>query len=249
MREAIMNIRRVIATAGIVIVAQVGVAAHAYTLGQLVAATKAPASSAFSSAVVRPHGVPQSSKWNAVLRQTEKSASLRHCLANANRCSEGYQTGWRAMMQLARSLDQRARVELVNEFFNRFSYRSDAEQYGVSDHWATPVEFMARGAGDCEDYAIAKYFSLKLLGFSDQDMRVVAGFDRVARIGHAVLTVDLDGTRYVLDNRSNELFPESRYDFQPILSMNEAGVWCDMRQPRARAARTLTNLSAGLNFR
>lgn len=243
-----MNIRRVIATATLVVAAQVGAAAHAYTLGQLVGAAKAPATAAFSSVAVQVENAPQTAKWTSVVRQTKNSGSLRGCLDNASRCS-GYGVEWRAMMQLARGLDRRAQVDLVNAFFNRFTYRTDAQEYGVSDHWATPVEFMARGAGDCEDYAIAKFFSLKLMGFGDQDLRVVAVFDRVARIGHAVLTAEVEGTRYVLDNRSNRLSPETSYDFQPILSMNEAGVWRNVQQQRARSVKTLTNVSSALNFR
>lgn len=223
--------------------------AQAYTLGQLVTATKAPTNAAFASVAVRAENAPQIEQWRRVVRATEGSRSLEDCLNSGRGCPGGYGASWRGMMLSARGMDHGAQADTVNRFFNRLAYRTDAQEYGQSDHWATPVEFLTRGAGDCEDFAIAKFFSLKALGFADDDLRVVAVFDRVERIGHAVLTVSIGGSRFVLDNRSDVVFPETRFrDYRPVLSMNEAGTWRNLQRSQAQA-RTLASVSSALNFR
>jgi predicted transglutaminase-like cysteine proteinase len=154
------------------------------------------------------------------------------------------------MMQSAKGRSRTDQVQLVNSFFNRLTYRTDAQEYGQAEHWATPAEFMSRGAGDCEDYAAAKFFSLRLLGVADQDLRVVALNDRIARIGHAVATVNVGGTRYVLDNRTDQLFPDTRYShYQPVVSMNETGEWRNVQAQQPKAAKQLRDISSALTFR
>ena len=67
----------------------------------------------------------------------------------------------------------REKLEKINSFFNKkIVFVNDIDLYGVKDYWATPVEFLSRGAGDCEDYAIAKYFSLKIMGVPEEKLRI-----------------------------------------------------------------------------
>jgi len=67
----------------------------------------------------------------------------------------------------------REKLEKINSFFNKkIVFVNDTDLYGTKDYWATPVEFLARGAGDCEDYAIAKYFSLKIMGVAEEKLRI-----------------------------------------------------------------------------
>lgn len=239
-----MKFRRLFAALGFAAaVAQVA-PAQAVTFGQLVSTTKAPATSVFSSVEVRVDNAPQFSAWQNIVRGAK--SSLQACLANPGSCPGGFGQSWRAMMHSAQGRGRTEQVQLVNSFFNRLTYRTDAQEYGRPEHWATPVEFMSRGAGDCEDYATAKFFSLKLLGVADQDLRVVAVNDQIQRIGHAVLTVSINGTRHVLDNRTDQVFPESRYTFyQPLVSMNEAGPWRNLQQQ----AKQMRNVSSALTFR
>ncbi|WP_068310108.1 transglutaminase-like cysteine peptidase [Polycladidibacter hongkongensis] len=91
----------------------------------------------------------------------------------------------------------------VNQMVNRqLTYASDEEVWGQADYWASPDETLAKGKGDCEDYAILKYWSLAALGFDRGAMQVVAVYDRSVEDYHAVLHVKLFGADYILDNRS-----------------------------------------------
>ena len=109
-------------------------------------------------------------------------------------------------------------LQAVNEHYNREPYVSDQENYGVSGYWATPDEFLKNG-GDCEDYAIAKYFALRSLGFTE--MRIVA-YTRPTGQGHAVLVVKLDGWEWSLDNGTDEV---KTFTATPVYSANADGYW------------------------
>ena len=81
-------------------------------------------------------------------------------------------------------------IRAVNLFLNDWQYKSDIQNYGRRDYWATPLEFLRR-SGDCEDYAIAKYVSLRQIGFAPEQLRLVVR-DVVRELAHAVLAVYLD---------------------------------------------------------
>lgn len=121
------------------------------------------------------------------------------------------------------STDDMKKLEKVNDFFNDISYSSDKNTYGVTDYWATPFEFLAHGEGDCEDYAIAKYFLLKHLGIPANKMLItyvnVNGFNQA----HMVLTYfdNPNSEPYILDNFKTELLSASkRTDLKPIYYFN-----------------------------
>ncbi len=117
------------------------------------------------------------------------------------------------------------KVRRVNAYFNRYPYRLDEEVWGVPDYWATPSEF-ASHSGDCEDYAISKYYALKDLGVDPKTMRIVALWDRIRGIGHAVLVVLANNTEWVLDNQTNLVLPDTRYGhYVPQYSVNEFTRW------------------------
>lgn len=115
------------------------------------------------------------------------------------------------------------KVQKVNDFFNNVGYASDQDVYGVSDYWATPLEFLAHNEGDCEDYAIAKYFVLKHLGIPANKMYItyvsVTGYDAA----HMVLTYfeTPNSDPLVLDNFKEELLRASkRTELKPIYYFN-----------------------------
>ena len=113
----------------------------------------------------------------------------------------------------------------VNSYLNQAHYILDIVNWGVEDYWASPYQF-ARKDGDCEDYAIAKFMSLRLLGFSNDQMRIVVLRDLNLKVAHAILVVDLNGTKYVLDNQIHDVVPASIiHHYQPIYSVNETHWW------------------------
>jgi len=142
---------------------------------------------------------------------------------------------WQEMMLSAQSLSEADKVRRVNEFFNRrIQFGEDQAIWGVNDYWATPLEFMGRGIGDCEDFSIAKYFSLRSLGVPLESLRIT--YVR-ARIGgprseitqaHMVLAYyeEPTGEPLILDNLITEVRPASRRgDLMPIFSFNSEGLW------------------------
>ena len=132
---------------------------------------------------------------------------------------------WQGFLERVQGADPLDRLAEINRYINRFHYRDDQNNWGELDYWAAPGEFFARG-GDCEDYAIAKYYSLKLLGFPTDRMRIVVLNDDRRRIAHAVLEVSLGDRQVVLDNRSDRVLSwRDVGHYRPIYSVNEATYW------------------------
>jgi predicted transglutaminase-like cysteine proteinase len=162
-------------------------------------------------------------KWKRVLSKARDQVRVLGSCTGAG-CPPGA-TSWQRIMQQARGQDPMEQLKLVTAFFNKWPYRLDMDAYGASDWWATPQEFL-KLSGDCEDYAITKYFALRELGFSQDDLRIVIVRDRIRGIGHAVLAVFLQGEAYVLDNLTNSVFAHGKYKhYTPQYSLNEEFRW------------------------
>lgn len=138
-------------------------------------------------------------------------------------------TQWQQEMASAQSLSEMQKLESVNDFFNRLIlFRDDRDLWNVDDYWATPIEFLAKGAGDCEDYSIAKYFTLKELGVSEEKMRITYVKALDYNQAHMVLTYfeNPRSVPLVLDNLKPEILPASeRNDLLPVYSFNGSGLW------------------------
>jgi predicted transglutaminase-like cysteine proteinase len=136
---------------------------------------------------------------------------------------------WAGFLDSLRSLDRHAQLDAVNRQMNRKRYVLDPTNYGMPDYWATPVQFLNLN-GDCEDYAIAKYLSLRRLGFDDDDLRVVVLDDLNLGIAHAMLAVYLDDDIFILDNQIDTVVSaEVIRHYRPIYSVNEHHWW--LRRP------------------
>src|SRR5690606_24630750 len=97
--------------------------------------------------------------------------------------------------------------------------------WGVEDYWATPLQFFRKN-GDCEDYAIAKFMSLRALGWDNEALRIVVVNDMNLRVQHAVLVVFLEDGAYVLDNQSPSVMRQDRIrHYRPVYSVNETSWW------------------------
>ncbi|PUE64169.1 transglutaminase-like cysteine peptidase [Arcobacter caeni] len=139
---------------------------------------------------------------------------------------------WDAMIESSKDETILNKIKNVNDFFNKIPYASDLSTWGVKDYWATPFEFMGIGAGDCEDYAIAKYFSLIKLGISDEKLRITYVSYKKANSkfeqAHMVLTYyhKVGVEPVVLDNINKTLQVASkRPDLVPVYSFNASGLW------------------------
>lgn len=139
---------------------------------------------------------------------------------------------WDKVMQSAKNKDILHKLKDVNDFWNKVAYRSDLVHWRKKDYWASPYEFLGTGAGDCEDYAIAKYFSLRQLGIPENKLRItyVKLKRRSTRYdeAHMVLTYyhKPDSTPIVLDNIDKRLkLATKRTDLLPVYSFNASGLW------------------------
>lgn len=135
---------------------------------------------------------------------------------------------WQALIANHLSESDQTKVELVNAFINQLQYIDDLKKWGKPDYWASPQEFIKANGGDCEDFAIAKYFTLVSMGIPDSRLRVVSGVTLPAGQPHMLLYYyPLSATvPVVLDNRSNQLISAyRRSDFIPVYSFNRQAYW------------------------
>jgi predicted transglutaminase-like cysteine proteinase len=153
------------------------------------------------------------------------------------------------LMQAEGTSSMDNRVLRVNAFFNqRLVQSTDVQTWGVSDYWASPMEFFYQGQGDCEDFAIAKYYALVTLGVPAEKLRLVyvnlQPDPSIAGVAHMVLAYYqiLDEEPYILDNLMDEVRLASyRSDLQPVYSFNSNGLWMGALGPEAGSP--LTRLS------
>lgn len=115
----------------------------------------------------------------------------------------------------------RDKMNAVNTTINHtIGYRRDIDTYKVADYWATPGETLARQQGDCEDFAILKMAALHAEGIDLKDMAVVVLFDQRRHFYHAILSVSVNGNRFILDNMRDEVLPDTRLpDYMPLYSI------------------------------
>ena len=139
---------------------------------------------------------------------------------------------WDKMLDKYKDESILKKLKGVNDFFNKIPYRTDPKHWKKRDYWATPFEFLGSGAGDCEDYAIAKYFSLRKLGVPEEKLRI--SYVIYKRNGtkyeeaHMVLSYihKANATPIILDNINKKLILASkRKDLRPIYSFNASGLW------------------------
>ncbi len=139
---------------------------------------------------------------------------------------------WRRLLEESRSLPVDQQLNAVNTFFNRrIVYELDPAVWQQNDYWATPLEFMGRATGDCEDYSISKYMTLLLLGVPNDKLRMIYVRARTAGAkteAHMVLGYfeDPTGEPVILDNLITSVRPASRRpDLSPVFSFNNQGLW------------------------
>lgn len=144
---------------------------------------------------------------------------------------------WSKVKETLQDASLQDKVKAVNSFFNQWPYKTDMVAWGVEDYWATTQEFVKK-SGDCEDYAIAKYYALRSLGVPAEKMRVVAVIEKIRGIGHAVLVVYMNDNAYVLDNLTNLILPHTQLrNYEPKFSVNEEFRWAHVKpvsQPKKK---------------
>jgi predicted transglutaminase-like cysteine proteinase len=134
---------------------------------------------------------------------------------------------WSAMLVSIRSAPRADQLARVNAWVNaHIAFVEDRSQYGQNDHWATGVDSIRRGRGDCEDYALAKMQLLRAAGFSADDIYLSIVKDLVRRADHAVLVVRSEGRFLVLDNNTDRLVEAgANQDYRPVFTYSATQSW------------------------
>ena len=144
---------------------------------------------------------------------------------------------WQDLIRNDKSATDREKIDKVNLFFNQMEFIGDAVHWGMEDYWATPIEFLGSGGGDCEDFSLAKYFTLLAMGVSEKKLNLTYVKALNLNQHHMVLTY-YRFTRaepLVLDNLTDSVLPASqRTDLLPIYSFNGTGLWLAKQRGRGK---------------
>ncbi len=187
---------------------------YAITLAEIAEALEKQEPSILNTTIVPRGKSSQLSHWQQAFQNWEaEQQQFSNCLDSINSC-ESYQWTWRHMMHAIAGKQPKEQLAAVQSFFNNWHYKADAVEY-----WAAPTMAFEKAVGDCEDIAIAKYSTLSLLGFSEDDMKVVAVRDKINGKMHAVLAVN----NTLLDNSGAPMYHTTRY--QPRYSFNRFQKW------------------------
>ncbi|MFM2007319.1 MAG: hypothetical protein RLZZ09_2974 [Pseudomonadota bacterium] len=167
---------------------------------------------------------------DAVLQWGEKT----HGAASRERLQ-----AWKALLETGQGQDEAAKLESVNTFFNQLRFVDDAQHWKQEDYWATPIELLATGAGDCEDFSIAKYFTLKAIGVDETKLRMTYVKALKLNQPHMVVTyfATPEAAPLVLDNLDPVIKPATeRADLAPVYSFNGSGLWMARERGQGKLA-------------
>jgi predicted transglutaminase-like cysteine proteinase len=179
-------------------------------------------------------------EWQRALRQIEAERSAYRACDTDGVCPSRGAGAWRAMIREQAGRSKLEQLRTVNRFLNDWQYIEDSDNYGRRDYWASPLEFFRR-SGDCEDYAIAKYVTLREIGFPAEQLRLVVVQDLQRDLAHAVLAVYEGDQVYILDNLTTAVVPQERLtQYVPYYSINETTRWAHVKP-----VKTLARSSSG----
>jgi len=144
---------------------------------------------------------------------------------------------WDSLMRIDRNIPESEKLSRVNNFFNQLQFVSDESHWQKKDYWATPIEFLSTNGGDCEDFALAKYFTLRELGVSDKKLRLT--YVKAIQLNQAHMVLSYFETPssepFLLDNLDKEIrLASKRRDLVPVYSFNGKGLWLAKEREQGR---------------
>lgn len=154
---------------------------------------------------------------------------------------------WENLIGKGADMPEMEKLKSVNDFFNQnTAFIDDSILWQKSDYWATPIEFLLKGAGDCEDYSIAKYYTLLEMGIAENKMRITYVKSLTLNQAHMVLTYyeSPQAIPFVLDNLLASIKPATeRTDLLPVYSFNGSSLWLAKNKASGNPAGNSENLS------
>jgi predicted transglutaminase-like cysteine proteinase len=167
-------------------------------------------------------------KWSGVERKLDdERVQLALCDGDRERCVSPAALRLLAIVDSARAREGRARLGEINRAINlAIRPMSDMAQYGQIDVWSSPLVTFTTGAGDCEDYAIAKFVALRLAGISPDDLRIIIMHNILRGEDHAVVAARLDGRWLTLDNNRMAMIEDSylKNYYRPLFVIDQHSV-------------------------
>jgi predicted transglutaminase-like cysteine proteinase len=144
---------------------------------------------------------------------------------------------WQKLIEDNKGRSEWQTIHTVNDFFNRVRFISDDRHWGRTDYWATPVEMLSTNGGDCEDFSIAKYFTLLELGVPDERLRIT--YVKAVRLNQAHMVLAYyetpGGEPLILDNLIAKIkFASRRSDLVPVYSFNGKDLWMSKERNQGR---------------
>jgi predicted transglutaminase-like cysteine proteinase len=161
-----------------------------------------------------------------------QKVQLRFGIEASNRVRD-----WQEVIADNKNSDTADQLYEVNLFFNRLEFVDDLKHWNKNDYWATPVEFLSTNGGDCEDFSIAKYFSLRAMGVPAVKLRLMYVKALRYNMAHMVLAYyeTPKSIPLVLDNLNKDILPANkRRDLRPVYSFNGEGLWMAKEQGRGK---------------
>lgn len=165
-------------------------------------------------------------KWTGMVSRYDRSRKVSDTECGKTRFHPCSVSDWKSLLDSARSKPLRQKMDIVNNWSNTHPYIEDMMNWGMEDYWETPYEFMAI-SGDCEDYAISKYYSMRALGIPSEQMRIIVVQDlNLGGIIHAILGVYDGDNLYILDNQIKQVTPALKiFHYRPVYGINEDAWW------------------------
>lgn len=139
---------------------------------------------------------------------------------------------WNALIEKGKDWSDQRRLEMANDFVNQLVFVDDIQHWKQQDYWATPLETIVSGGGDCEDFSIAKYFTLTGMGMDEDKLRLT--YVKALRLNQAHMVVSYysnpKAMPLVLDNLNTRILPANeRDDLWPVYSFNGKGLWLNKK--------------------
>ncbi|HEU4839192.1 MAG TPA: transglutaminase-like cysteine peptidase [Micavibrio sp.] len=158
-------------------------------------------------------------------RQQRSLQALASCEQNPSLCESKEIRRWSGLVTDLKAQNKLRQLITVNRWFNRLPYKYDEYAYDKLDYWADTASLLT-SRGDCEDFALSKYYTLRRLGFSPDELKVTIVYDQEKYANHAVLMVYMNGTRYMLDSSADDMNPSPmEYRYKTIYAFNENNAW------------------------
>ena len=172
-------------------------------------------------------------KWTGLLERYFDEANVSDGDFSATEFNQCHLKYYGQFLDTLQGADQLAQLKSIHGYMNETRYIVDPRNWNHKDYWATPKQFFDRD-GDCEDYSIAKFMSLRALGWSNDQQRIVVLQDENLGITHAILMAYLDGEAWVPGNQIEKIIKVKRIlHYRPYYSINEGGWWLHRSQSRA----------------